>query len=313
MDANGVQRIVVVGAGPAGYTAAIYAARAGHAPVVIEGLAPGGQLMITTEIENFPGFEEPIPGPQLMAQMRAQAVRVGARIESDLVASVDLSSRPFRVALGGGGTLLAETLIVATGAEARWLNIPSEEAFKGRGVSACATCDGFFFRGRVVAVVGGGDTAAEEASYLTNHASKVYLVHRREELRASKIMAKRVLANPKIEPKWFRVVDEVLGDDSGVTGVRLADPRDGTKEELRLDGVFVAIGHRPNTELLGGQLALDGNGYVVTTPGSTRTSVPGVFAAGDVQDSRFRQAVTAAGTGCMAALEAERFLEENPS
>ncbi|MCK9460403.1 MAG: thioredoxin-disulfide reductase [Proteobacteria bacterium] len=311
MSAKGTRRIVVVGAGPAGYTAAIYAARAGNAPVVVEGLAPGGQLMITTEIENFPGFAEPIQGPQLMAQMRAQAERVGAEIVSDLVSAVDLSSRPFRVTLGGGGELLAETLIVATGAEARWLNTPSEEKFKGRGVSACATCDGFFFRGKVVAVVGGGDTAAEEAIYLTNHASKVYLVHRRGELRASKVMVGRVLANPKIEMKWFRTPDEILGDDGGVTGLRLADPRDGKKEELKLDGVFIAIGHRPNTELLGGQLALDAAGYIATTPGSTRTSVPGVFAAGDVQDPHFRQAVTSAGTGCMAAIEAGKFLEEN--
>jgi thioredoxin reductase (NADPH) len=307
---SGVERIVIIGAGPAGYTAAIYAARAGYAPLVVEGLAPGGQLMITTEIENFPGFEEPIAGPQLMAQMRAQAVRVGARVLSDVVSAVDLTSRPFRVTLGDGGVLAARTLVVATGAEARWLNIPSEEAFKGRGVSACATCDGFFYRGKVVAVVGGGDTAAEEATYLTNHAAKVYLVHRRGELRASKVMVERVLANPKIEMKWFRTPDEVLGDDSGVTGFRVADPRTGEKEDLAVDGVFIAIGHRPNTEFLGGQLALDEAGYIATTPGSTRTSVPGVFAAGDVQDSRFRQAITAAGTGCMAALEAARFMEE---
>ena len=310
ISTSGARRVVVIGAGPAGYTAAIYAARAGYAPIVVEGLAPGGQLMITTEIENFPGFEAPIPGPQLMAQMRAQAVRVGAEIMSDVVGAVDLSSRPFRVTLGGG-ELAGETLIIATGAEARWLNIPSEEAFKGRGVSACATCDGFFFRDKIVAVVGGGDTAAEEASYLTNHAAKVYLVHRRGELRASKVMAERVLANPKIEAKWFRVPDEILGDDSGVTGLRLADPRSGEKEDLRLDGVFVAIGHRPNTEFLGGQVALDPAGYVVTAPGSTRTNVPGVFAAGDVQDPHFRQAITSAGTGCMAALEAVKFLEEN--
>jgi len=310
VNASGVKRIVIVGAGPAGYTAAIYAARAGYVPVVVEGLAPGGQLMITTEIENFPGFEEPIPGPQLMAQMRAQALRVGAEIVSDVVEAVDLSSRPLVVSRGGG-TVRTETLIVATGAEARWLNLPSEERFKGRGVSACATCDGFFFRGKIVAVVGGGDTAAEEAMYLTNHASKVYLVHRRGELRASKVMVERVLANPKIAMKWFRIPDEILGDDNGVTGFRIADPRSGEKEELAVDGVFVAIGHRPNTEFLGGQLALDAAGYVATVPGSTRTSVPGVFAAGDVQDPHFRQAITSAGTGCMAALEAGKFLEEN--
>jgi thioredoxin reductase (NADPH) len=305
------RKVAIIGAGPAGYTAAIYAARAALSPIVVEGLAPGGQLMITTEIENFPGFEEPIQGPELMARMRAQAARVGAEIVSDVVTTVDLSSRPFRLKLGGGAQILAETVIIATGAEARWLNIPSEEKFKGRGVSACATCDGFFFRGKTVAVVGGGDTAAEEASYLTNHAAKVYLIHRRGELRASKIMTERVLANPKIEMKWFRAPDEILGDDRGVTGFRISDPRTGQKEELALDGVFIAIGHRPNTELLGGRLALDKAGYIVTQPGSTRTSVPGVFAAGDVQDPHFRQAVTAAGTGCMAAIEAAKFLEEN--
>ena len=311
MGGQDVRKAAIIGAGPAGYTAAIYAARAGHEPVVIEGLAPGGQLMITTEIENFPGFEEPIEGPELMARMRAQAERVGAEIVSDLVTEIDFSKRPFRLRLGGGGEILARTVIVATGAEARWLNLPSEEKFKGRGVSACATCDGFFFRGKVVAVVGGGDTAAEEASYLTSHAAKVYLVHRRGELRASKAMVERVLANPKIEVKWFRAPDEILGDDGGVTGFRISDPRTGEKEELALDGVFIAIGHRPNTEFLGGGLALDEAGYIATQAGSTRTSVAGVFAAGDVQDPHFRQAITAAGTGCMAALEAARFLEEN--
>ncbi len=301
--------VVIVGSGPAGYTAAIYAARAGRKPLVIEGLAPGGQLMITTEIENFPGFKDPIPGPDLMATMRAQAERVGADILVDTVEEVDLSSRPFRVKMGAG-EVAAETLIIATGAEARWLNIPSEQEFQGRGVSACATCDGFFFRGKKVAVVGGGDTAAEEALYLTSHASEVYLVHRRDELRASKIMAGRVADNDKIKPKWFRVVDEILGDDTGVTGVRLKDPRSDETEEIALDGVFMAIGHRPNTEFLRGQLEVDAEGYIVTRSDSTRTSVEGVYAAGDVQDKVYRQAITAAGTGCMAALEATRFLEE---
>lgn len=301
--------IVIAGAGPAGYTAGIYAARAGHKPLLIEGLAPGGQLMITTDIENFPGFAEPLPGPELMAQMRAQAERVGTEIISDMVESVDFSSRPFKIKLSGGEEIQAKTFIIATGAEARWLNLPSEKRFQGRGVSACATCDGFFFREKRVAVIGGGDTAAEEATYLTNHATEVLLVHRRDELRASNIMAKRVLENPKIKPLWFRVLEEVLGDDSGVTGMRLKDPRNGETEEMPIDGIFVAIGHKPNTEFLGGQVDLDENGYIITAPDSTATSVKGVFAAGDVQDTKYKQAVTAAGTGCMAALEASRFLE----
>jgi thioredoxin reductase (NADPH) len=305
-----VRKVLIVGAGPAGYTAAIYAARGGHSPLMIEGLQPGGQLMITNDIENYPGFGDPLPGPELMERMRTQAARVGAEIISDYVESVDFSKRPFKVR-ASSSEYLAETVIVATGAEAKWMNIPSEETYKGRGVSACATCDGFFFRGKRVAVVGGGDTAAEEATYLTNHASKVYLLHRRDSLRASKIMADRVLANPKIEVKWFCVVDEVLGSDMGVTGVRLKDPRDGSLETLNLDGVFVAIGHKPNVEFLAGQLPLDANGYIITTQGTTKTSVPGVFAAGDVQDSKYRQAVTAAGTGCMAAIDAAHFLEEH--
>jgi thioredoxin reductase (NADPH) len=307
--ADNAKKIVIIGAGPAGYTAAIYAARGGHHPLLIEGLQPGGQLMITNDIENYPGFEEPLPGPTLMTQMRAQAARVGCEIISDIAESVDVSSRPFNVKLSDR-EILAKTVVIATGAEAKWLGIPSEDAFKGKGVSACATCDGFFFRDRVVAVIGGGDTAAEEALYLTNHASKVYLVHRRDQLRASKIMADRVLSNPKIEPKWFRVIDEILGDESGVNGVSLKDPRNGQTESLTLDGVFIAIGHRPNTAFLAGQLKLDDNGYIVTEPGATRTSVPGVFAAGDVQDSKYRQAVTAAGTGCMAAIDAAHFLDE---
>lgn len=304
--------IVIAGAGPAGYTAAIYAARAGHKPILVEGLSPGGQLMITTEIENFPGFAEPIEGPALMDQMRRQAERVGAKIVTDYVESVDLSSRPFKVSTPGG-SILAKTFVVATGAEARWLGLPSESRFQGRGVSACATCDGFFFRDKRVAVIGGGDTAAEEATYLTNHASEVLLIHRRDELRASNIMAKRVLSHPKIKAHWFRVLDEVLGDESGVTGMRLKDPRGGETEDIPIDGIFIAIGHRPNTEFLGGQVEIDDAGYIITRPGSTATSVPGVFAAGDVQDSVYRQAVTAAGTGCMSAIEAARFIEDNES
>lgn len=304
--------IVIAGAGPAGYTAAIYAARAGYKPILVEGLAPGGQLMITTEIENFPGFAEPIEGPLLMDQMRRQAERVGAEIVSDYVESVDLSTRPFEVKMSSG-MLRAKTLIIATGAEAKWLGLPSEQQFQGRGVSACATCDGFFFRDKRVAVIGGGDTAAEEASYLTNHASEVLLVHRRDALRASDIMAKRVLSNPKVKVHWHRVLDEVLGDESGVTGMRLKDPRNDQTEDIAVDGIFVAIGHKPNTEFLGGQLETDKSGYIITKPGRTQTSLPGVFAAGDVQDSVYRQAVTAAGTGCMAAIEAARFLEETQS
>ncbi len=309
MTKDDVKKIVIIGAGPAGYTAAIYAARGGHKPLLVEGMQPGGQLMITNDIENYPGFEEPLPGPTLMAQMRAQAARVGCEIISDMATSIDLSSSPYRIELSAG-EISAKSIVIATGAEAKWLGLPSEDAFKGRGVSACATCDGFFFRDKVVAVVGGGDTAAEEALYLTNHASTVYLIHRRDQLRASKIMADRVLANPKIEAKWFRVVDEIVGDDTGVTGLKLKDPRNGDDESLNLDGVFIAIGHQPNTAFLNGQVKLDENGYIVTDSGSTKTSVPGVFAAGDVQDSKYRQAVTAAGTGCMAAIDAAHYLDE---
>jgi thioredoxin reductase (NADPH) len=265
--------------------------------------------MITTDIENFPGFGEPIGGPELMARMKVQAERVGAEMIADFVESVDLSSRPFKVKISAG-ELLAKTLIIATGAEAKWLGLESEQQFQGRGVSACATCDGFFFRDKRVAVVGGGDTAAEEALYLTNHASEVVLIHRRDALRASDIMARRVLENPKIKPLWFRVVDEVLGADLGVTGIRLKDPRSDQTEEIEIDGVFVAIGHRPNTAFLDGQLETGEGSYLTTKPGSTETSVKGVFAAGDVQDSKFRQAVTAAGTGCMAAIEASHFLKD---
>ncbi|MDJ0765490.1 MAG: thioredoxin-disulfide reductase [Myxococcota bacterium] len=310
MDNRDSADIIVAGAGPAGYTAGIYAARAGHRPILLEGLAPGGQLMITTDIENYPGFAEPLPGPELMGQMRAQAERVGTEIITDAVTSVDLSSRPFRINISDR-TLHAKTFVIATGAEAKWLGLPSEQHFQGRGVSACATCDGFFFRGKRVAVVGGGDTAAEEAIYLTNHATEVLLVHRRDALRASNIMAQRLLKNPKIKPLWFRTLDEVIGDDTGVTGMRLKDPRNDEAEDMPIDGIFIAIGHRPNTEFLGGQLDTDASGYLITKPGTTQTSVPGVFAAGDVQDAIFRQAVTAAGTGCMAAIEAARFLEAN--
>ena len=264
--------------------------------------------MITTDVENYPGFANAITGPDLMNQMKEQAQRVGTEIITDVVESVNLSKIPFEVK-ATSSTVLAQTVIVATGAEAKWLGIESEKKYQGRGVSACATCDGFFFKEKVVAVVGGGDTAAEEATYLTNHASKVYLLHRRDELRASDIMAKRVLSNNKIEPKWFRVVDEILGNDMGVNSVRIKDPRNGETEVLAIDGIFMAIGHRPNTAFLEGQLETDRNGYIVCTPGTSKTNVKGVFAAGDVRDAYYRQAVTAAGTGCMAAIEASRYLE----
>jgi len=308
MSQNEIRKVVIIGGGPAGYTAAIYAARAAAAPLLIEGYEPGGQLMTTTDIENFPGFKEPVAGSQLMSDMREQAARVGASFLSGAVLRVDLSVRPYRV-VTDSGELLAKTIIVATGARAKYLGLPSEQAFMGRGVSACATCDGFFYRGKVVAVVGGGDTACEEATYLTNHATRVYLIHRRNELRASKIMADRLLSNPKVEPIWSHAVDEVLGDDSGVTGLRLRNVSDGATRELALDGVFMAIGHTPMTAFLEGQLSLDANGFIVTVPGTSSTSVKGVFAAGDVRDPVYRQAITAAGTGCMAAIEATRLLE----
>lgn len=308
MTKENTRKIVIVGSGPAGYTAAIYAARAGHEPLLIEGLQPGGQLTITTEIENFPGFKDPIAGPELMDTMRAQAKRVGATVISDAVENIDMTSRPIKIKTYSS-QFLADAVIISTGAAAKWLNIESEQKFQGRGVSACATCDGFFYRDKKVAVIGGGDTAAEEALYLTNHASEVFLVHRRGELRASKIMADRVAKNKKISVKWHTVVDEILGDDAGVNALRIKDPRNDSTETISLDGVFVAIGHKPNVEFLNEQLDLDENGYVITHAGSTVTSVPGVFAAGDVQDSIFRQAITAAGTGCMAAMEAADYLE----
>jgi thioredoxin reductase (NADPH) len=303
-------KVVILGSGPAGATAAIYAARAMLEPVLIAGLQPGGQLTITTEVENYPGFAEAIQGPWLMEQMQAQAEHVGTRMIEDTIASVDLARRPFTLVGDSGDRYHAQTLIVATGAQANWLGLASEEKFKGFGVSACATCDGFFFRGKRVAVIGGGNTAVEEALFLTNFADKVTLIHRREELRADKTNQARLHAHPKIEVLYDNVVEEVAGSDNprGVTGLLIRNVKTGEKRALEIDGLFIAIGHSPATELFKGQLDMDADGYIKTAPDSTRTSVAGVFAAGDVKDKVFRQAVTAAGMGCMAALEAERFL-----
>ena len=309
------QRVLIIGAGPAGYTAAIYAARANLSPTLVAGLQPGGQLTITTDVENYPGFADVIQGPWLMEQMEQQARHVGTRIEYDLITDVDFSTRPFRCQGDSGDVYLADAVIIATGAQARWLGLPSEQALQGRGVSACATCDGFFYRGKSVAVVGGGNTAVEEALYLTHHAEKVTVIHRRDSLRAEKILQARLFANPKISVVWNSVVEEIIGGGMPevVTGVRLRDPRTDETRDIAVDGVFIAIGHTPTTAIFTGKLAMDGEGYIRTTPGSTRTSVPGVFAAGDVQDKVYRQAVTAAGTGCMAALEAEKWLAEHES
>jgi thioredoxin reductase (NADPH) len=303
-------KVLIIGAGPAGYTAAIYAARANLAPLLLTGLQPGGQMTITTDVENFPGFAEVIQGPWLMEEMRRQAESVGTRLVSDLVTGIDLSRRPF-VATGDSGDLYAgETAIIATGAQARWLGLESEEAFRGFGVSACATCDGFFFRGKEVVVVGGGNTAVEEAMFLTNFATRVTLVHRRAALRAEKILQDRLFRNPKIEVLWNSVLEEILGqrEPPRVTGVRLRNLLTGEESERACEGVFIAIGHTPVTGFLAGQLPLDAEGYVLTRPDSTATALPGVFAAGDVKDKIYRQAVTAAGMGCMAALEAEKYL-----
>jgi thioredoxin reductase (NADPH) len=305
-------RTAIIGAGPAGYTAAIYAARAMLAPVMIAGLQPGGQLTITTDVENYPGFADVIQGPWLMEQMKAQALHVGTEIIEDTVVAADLSARPFRLTLDSGAVLLAETVIIATGAQAKWLGLPSEQKFQGFGVSACATCDGFFYRGKEVLVIGGGNTAVEEALYLTNFASKVTLIHRRDELRAERILQERLFAHPKIEVIWNAAVEEILGDTSGagVTGARLKDTVTGAIREVPADGFFVAIGHAPASELFKGQLTMDASGYLKVKAGTTATEIPGVYAAGDVTDDVYRQAVTAAGMGCMAALEAVRFLAE---
>ncbi len=303
-------KVLILGSGPAGCTAAIYAARANLEPILVAGMQPGGQLTITTEIENYPGFAEAVQGPWLMEQMEKQAEHVGTRFIHDTIIDVDLSKRPFRCTGDSGDIYVGETLIICTGASARWLGIESERRYQGFGVSACATCDGFFFRGKDVAVIGGGNSAVEEAIYLAGLASKVTLIHRRDELRAEKIAQDRLFAHPRVEVRWNAVVDEILGEGQppGVTGIRLADVKSGEKSVLPVEGVFVAIGHTPNTDLFKGKVGIDGEGYILTNPGSATTNIPGVFAAGDVQDKIYRQAVTAAGTGCMAALEAERFL-----
>ena len=303
-------RVLILGSGPAGLTAAVYAARAGLAPVLLHGIQPGGQMTITTDVENYPGFADIVQGPWLMEQMEQQARKVGTVFVDDLATALDARQRPFRITGDSGTVYTADALIVATGAQARWLGLESERRFQGFGVSACATCDGFFFRDRRVCVVGGGNTAVEEALYLTRHARRVTLIHRRGALRAEKILQGRLLAHPAIDVLWHSVLEEVLGCDEPptVTGVRLKDVRTGAVTRLAMDGVFVAIGHRPNTDMAKGVLAMDGEGYIVTAPDGTATSVPGVFAAGDVQDKVFRQAVTAAGSGCMAALEVEKFL-----
>ena len=306
-------RVLIIGAGPAGYTAAIYTARAALKPMLVAGLQPGGQLTITTDVENYPGFAEAVQGPWLMEQMAAQAAHVGTTMVDDLITAVDFTARPFRCTGDSGDTYLADSVIIATGAQARWLGLDSEKKFQGFGVSACATCDGFFFREKHVAVIGGGNTAVEEALYLTHHAATVTVIHRRDSFRAERILQQRLAANPKVRVIWDTVVEEITGTEkpSVVNGLRLKNVKTGEASALPVDGVFIAIGHTPTTQVFHDQVALDAEGYVITTPGSTRTSVPGVYAAGDVQDKIWRQAVTAAGTGCMAALEVEKWLAEH--
>ncbi len=309
------EKVIIIGSGPAGYTAAIYAARAMLSPLIISGIQPGGQLTITTDVENYPGFADPIQGPWLVEQMREQAEKMGAGIISDHITDVDLSKRPFTLKGDGGAVYTCDALIIATGAQAMWLGLESEEKFKGFGVSACATCDGFFYKDKRVIVVGGGNTAVEEAIYLTNFAREVILVHRRDELRAEKVLQKRLFDNPKITVMWDSVLEEVLGEDmpKAVTGAKIRNVKTDEITRVDVDGIFIAIGHKPSTELFEGKLELKRGGYIRTECDSTATSVPGVFAAGDVADDRFKQAVTAAGMGCMAAIEAEHFLGEADS
>jgi len=307
-------KVLIIGSGPAGYTAAIYAARANLKPIIVQGMEPGGQLTITTDVENYPGFGEAIQGPWLMEQMKAQAENVDTTIITDFITDVDFSKRPFVCKGDSGDTYIGDTVVIATGAQAKWLGIPSEEKFQGTGVSACATCDGFFYRDKDVIVVGGGNTAVEEAIFLTNFASKVTLIHRRDELRSEKILQDRLFANDKIECVWDSEIDEILGDEGpmgGVTAARIKNIKTGEMTEIPVHGVFIAIGHAPSTSLFSGKVDINDRGYINTAPDSTLTDVPGVYAAGDVTDEKYRQAVTAAGMGCMAALEAEKFIAES--
>jgi len=310
MPTTHTTRCLIIGSGPAGYSAAIYAARAGMAPIVVQGIQPGGQLTITTDVENYPGFRSVVQGPWLMEEMQAQAEHVGTQVIWDTIVDVDLTQRPFRATGDGGDVYVGDTLIIATGAQAKWLGAPGEQELSGKGVSACATCDGFFFRGKKVVVIGGGNTAVEEALYLTNHSDNVTLIHRRDTLRCEKILADRLFANPKISVMWNKRVDRFVGGEgaAGLIGVDLIDTVTGTASHEPTDGAFVAIGHKPSTELFVGKLPMDDGGYLQVELGSARTVIPGVFAAGDVADHIYRQAVTAAGMGCMGALDAERFL-----
>lgn len=305
-------KVLIIGSGPAGYSAAVYAARAALEPVLVTGSEPGGQLMTTTDVENYPGFADVIQGPWLMEQMEAQARHVGVNIVSDTIVSVDFSKRPFVSKAESGREYHSDTVIISTGAKAKWLGIPTETKFQGFGVSGCATCDAFFYRGKEVLVVGGGNTAVEEAIYLTNHASKVTVIHRRDSFRAEQILQKRLFANPKVNVIWDHVLDEVLGTEEplGVTGAKLKSTKTGAIQEIKADGIFIAIGHEPNTKIFKDVIDMDSEGYILTKPGATDTNIPGVFAAGDVQDKIYRQAVTSAGTGCIAALQAVKFLQE---
>lgn len=307
-------KVMVLGSGPAGYTAAIYTARANLGPLLVQGIQPGGQMTITTDVENYPGFEETIQGPWLMEQMQKQAANVGTKIVQDHIKKADLSQRPFRCEGESGTIYTSDVLIICTGAQAKWLGLPSEEKYKGFGVSGCATCDGFFFRGKEVLIIGGGNTAVEEALFLTHHASHVTLVHRRDTLRAERIMQERLFSNPKVTVMWDHALEEVLGEEDplNVTGAKLKHVKTGAITTKRTDGIFIAIGHKPNTDIFKGQLSLDAEGYIITQSGTVKTNIPGVFAAGDVQDKIYRQAVTAAGTGCMAALDADKFLNNLP-